>query len=270
MRGRIMERTASETLLQVIFPILDLRSNPSHSASLETQLLAGDMVTVLEDAEPWSLVKNERDGQEGFVWSLALSSSRLPPTHRVRALRTVVLEEPNIHCAEYKEILLMNSRVAVINSFPGGPGTTSFVEVEGHGWIPSIDVVPLNRFEKSPAEVASRYLGIPYRYGGSTAECIDCSALVQQAFLACGMVLPRNSGEQEAWGGNSQIHAFDSGKPGRQTCVFWKGHVGIMESTTHLLHANDVDMQVIREPLSRVIKRYGKPRAYRSFVKINK
>ncbi|MBW3636384.1 MAG: C40 family peptidase [Armatimonadetes bacterium] len=43
---------------------------------------------------------------------------------------------------------------------------------------------------------ALRWLGTPYRYGGTTRRGIDCSALVQTAFAAQGYRLPRTSAQQ--------------------------------------------------------------------------
>lgn len=43
---------------------------------------------------------------------------------------------------------------------------------------------------------ALRFLGTPYRYGGSLPDSVDCSLLVQVAFAARGIRLPRTAAEQ--------------------------------------------------------------------------
>lgn len=48
---------------------------------------------------------------------------------------------------------------------------------------------------------ALRWLGTPYRYGGTTRRGIDCSALVQKSFAACGYRLPRTAAQQATVGG---------------------------------------------------------------------
>jgi len=49
-------------------------------------------------------------------------------------------------------------------------------------------------------EAARGYQGTPYRYGGTTRDGLDCSALLQLSFAEAGVSIPRSSNEQAAWG----------------------------------------------------------------------
>jgi cell wall-associated NlpC family hydrolase len=44
--------------------------------------------------------------------------------------------------------------------------------------------------------IAARYLGVPYRYGGTTPLAWDCSGAVQYIFNQAGMALPRTANQQ--------------------------------------------------------------------------
>lgn len=45
-------------------------------------------------------------------------------------------------------------------------------------------------------ETASRYLGVPYRWGGETTDGFDCSGLTMVSYRINGLNLPRNSRSQ--------------------------------------------------------------------------
>lgn len=87
---------------------------------------------------------------------------------------------------------------------------------------------------------ASAYLGTPYQYGGNSSSGIDCSALVQAAYAADGINLPRTSGEQ--YGVTTQESAADA-QPG--DLVFFgsygSDHVGIYSGNGNMINAETVD-----------------------------
>ena len=60
---------------------------------------------------------------------------------------------------------------------------------------------------------------------------------------------------QFAWAGDDIPNWTASGALKRGDLVFWKGHVGIMTDSQHLLHANAWHMAAAREPLAEAIIR---------------
>jgi cell wall-associated NlpC family hydrolase len=71
-------------------------------------------------------------------------------------------------------------------------------------------------------EIAYRYLGVPYVWGGSTPAGFDCSGFTSYVYAQLGVSLPRSSTAQLSAG--TRVSAAEA-RPG--DLVGWPGHVGI-------------------------------------------
>lgn len=102
---------------------------------------------------------------------------------------------------------------------------------------------------------ALRYLGVPYKYGGtSPVKGLDCSAFVQRVFAARGIKLPRTSAEQAEVGIPVPVSQL---QPGDRLYFAVKGnridHCGIYIGNGLFVHAsgrhNAVVISSLYEPL---------------------
>ncbi|WP_413451276.1 NlpC/P60 family protein [Georgenia phoenicis] len=81
---------------------------------------------------------------------------------------------------------------------------------------------PANTSGNAVLDIAYRYIGTPYVWGGATPAGFDCSGFTQYVYAQAGISIPRSSAAQRNAG--TQVSASQA-QPG--DLVWWPGHVGI-------------------------------------------
>ena len=250
------ERFAPTTAMRLVVPAAAVRAAPSVDAEQVDQLLFGESFDVLDTEDGFAWGQAVRDGYVGWVEAAALTRRPLEATHRVTALRTFSFLEPSIK-APSRGPFSLNALVTVVEI------QGALAHVEGGGWMPVGHLAPVGAAFENPADVAERFLGTPYLWGGRDSLGIDCSGLVQQALYAAGRACPRDTDLQASIGDPASPTELMRGD-----LVFWRGHVGMMLDDVRLLHANAHHMAVVIEPLAEAVERIsrsgaGDPTAYR-------
>lgn len=252
---RLARPKGEASAFQVTAGATAIRKTPSPDGEAGTFALHGEMVDVFREEGEFALVQCRRDRYTGWALMEALSAPVLPPTHKVSALRTYGFSQPDIKSSPHF-MLSLGARVVATGRQQG-----ALIECSRAGWVPLRHLAPLDAFEDDPAGVARRFLGAPYLWGGRESLGLDCSGLVQQAFEACGVLLPRDSDMQQAWVGRDVAEpatiCHGNGGLCRGDLVFWEQHVGILTAPDTLLHANAHHMGVAEEPLAEAIERVG-------------
>ena len=243
LRGLVdAPRYAEGQGMRIIAASAPLRRDPQAEASLETEALFGEAVTVYDAREGWAWAQLERDQYVGYLPGATLGEPSAP-THRVAALRTHAYSGPAIKLPP-RMALSLGAQLRIVRQ----DGDFSVSEDGLYLW--SRSVAELSANEPDWVAVAERFIETPYLWGGRTSEGIDCSGLVQTALMAGGIASPRDSDMMEASLGK-RIALDDPTAPlARGDLIFWKGHVGIMRDPVTLLHANGWHMKTVSELLA--------------------
>lgn len=250
--GRVTApRYASGIVRQVQRPTVPLRRVPQASAGFESEALFGEHVTVYDEADGWAWIQLARDRYVGYVPADTLSTEVRDPTHRISALGTFVYPQADIKSPPI-QLLSLNAAVTVIS------GDERFCRLASGGFVVARHVMERGRREADFVEVAERFVGTPYLWGGRTRLGLDCSGLVQMAMLSAGFEAPRDSDMQHAEIGSNVLVPDNLEGLERGDLVFWKGHVGIMVDAIMMVHANAHHMAVVAETLPEAAARIAR------------
>ncbi len=260
LQGRVKaERFVPGQPARVAIPVAALRPSPDASRGIDTELLLGETLRVFERKDGWAWVQADQDGYVGYLPEGQLSEPEVA-THIICVPRTFLYPEPELRRPPIAT-LSMGSRLRVVGEAETR-GTRYALLHDGSALIAAHCCAVGERPADDYVQVAARFLETPYLWGGRSGFGIDCSALVQLSLMMVGRTAPRDSDMQAAFGTETTRDDLRRGD-----LVFWKGHVGIMEDTETLLHANGHTMTVARENLAAAIERigwlYDQPTGYR-------
>lgn len=208
-------------------PLAPMNGEPRISASLTSQLLAGDVVETIETRGDWMQVRSA-DGYEGWTHAGYLTPSTGTESSWRISLGCVVRDDAGLARA-----LPLGARlhpaVAVLSGETLAAGER------------------LARFPATHSAIAATagtfYSGASYVWGGVSQWGCDCSGFVQRIFALHGVQLPRDAWQQATAGTlidgdaaaehhEGDLLFFTDRDDGRVT------HVGIALGNAHMVHSS--------------------------------
>lgn len=204
----------------VVVPVANMYSGPSDKTDVVSQAIYGSNVKLVTSRGEWSRIQTT-DKYKGWVPSrhvrilltgdgYAISGS----TVQVESLFASLYLEPDV--TKHKPVVTVpfETRLEAITDpkmKDGKPVPEGWLQVHlpdlRSAWIQTGDVVsdPKHLSIPESIELAKRFLGIPYLWGGSSSFGFDCSGFTQMLVRARGITMPRDADQQAAWDGVASV-----------------------------------------------------------------
>jgi gamma-D-glutamyl-L-lysine dipeptidyl-peptidase len=193
----------------VVVAVANMYSAPTDRSDVVSQAIYGSNVTLLQARGEWSKIQTD-DQYKGWTPSRYLrliqnggGYATSGPIVQVNSLFANVYQENDVTRHKPVVTLPFAVRLELIDDGKGNNGRWLQVHLpdKRSAWIQSSDVLMDPKLLSIPEsiELAKRFLGFPYLWGGRSSFGFDCSGFTQMLVRARGINMPRDADLQAAW-----------------------------------------------------------------------
>ena len=214
--------------------LIPVRVKANDRTEIVTQLLFGEIFTIVDETEKWIKIINHFDSYEGWICKKQYKEISKEQFH-------LLAESPYEICLDKFSVLnniITNDEISI--------STGSILYNLREDLVSGLDTKYIFKGKiaskdfKDVEKYAMKFLNSPYLWGGKGFMGIDCSGFTQLIYFLCGITIPRDASEQEKKG--KVISSVSDAEKG--DLVFFKNdnekinHVGIYLGSNNIIHAS--------------------------------
>lgn len=205
---QLPDETVGDTNIGVVnLSVANLRTQPSHSAEMATQLLLGTRVDILQKSGGDFRVRTP----EGYIaW---VPTSSISPMNK-QDFELWNKKEKVIYTADFgksfskpDENSLRVTDLVYGNLLALEKSEGDFVQVSYPdnriAYIPASEILPFQKWLSTRNPTADNILasaktmmGLPYLWGGTSVKGVDCSGFTKTSYFMNGYIIPRDASQQ--------------------------------------------------------------------------
>ena len=224
----------------VLHSVVPVRAEASESSEQLTQLLFAETVEVLEQKPRWNRIKNDADGQIGWVdFKMITPLSDDEAIQYAQSNRTARVMMPMAYAvSENNGQTIPLTAGTVLPDYKDGRfsvlGVTFRIDPA------MVAAQPLEMNTDNLMQVVRFFLNIPYLWGGKNALGMDCSGFTGIIHSIFGHQLLRNASEQATQG--IPVKSIKNAHPGDLAFFDHEdgkiSHVGLILDSDRIIHCS--------------------------------
>lgn len=205
--------------------ISNVFNEASHKSELHTQILFGEIVTLLEKGED-NWIKIQSENKESIGWVLATQFENIDVSRK-----RILLKNNDFYLRKNQIQIPLFAGSFILND-------ESFSIENNQYWVLKNSFEEL-KFDKTT--FLKSFLYAPYVWGGVTISGIDCSGLSKAFYKQFSIYLPHLASKQMEFG---EVVDFLQGAQTGDLAFFVNkeneiNHVGILLSPTEIIHSSE-------------------------------